>query len=198
MLTDSDEALVRGAQGGDRAAFEEMIRRTSRLIFARLYLETGDTHRAEDLLQETLLRAFRSLRELTDAKGFRPWLLKIAQNVVLDAARRDARQKRAAPGHENAAVLQTLADKEPSAEDQVARAELRGQVLAILRSLPEDYRLPLTLRYIGGADYETIQTQLGLTNGALRGLLHRGLKLLRARLPRDFENSYGERGASAP
>ena len=46
-------------------------------------------------------------------------------------------------------------------------------------SLPEEYRLPLWLRYFGGADYETIQAQLGLTNGSLRGLLHRGLKMLR-------------------
>jgi DNA-directed RNA polymerase specialized sigma24 family protein len=65
-------------------------------------------------------------------------------------------------------------------------------VLAILRSLPEEYRLPLTLRYIGGADYETIQMQLGLSNGALRGLLHRGLKLLRGRLPRDLRNDVHE------
>jgi RNA polymerase sigma-70 factor (ECF subfamily) len=59
-------------------------------------------------------------------------------------------------------------------------------VLAVLRSLPEDYRLPLTLRYIVGADAGEIGTQLGLTNGALRGLLHRGLKMLRDRLPPDF------------
>src|SRR5437899_8011840 len=98
-MTDAELALVRSAKGGDRAAFEEMVRRTSRLVFARLYLETGDTHRAEDLLQETLLNAFRSLRELADPKGFRPWLLKIAQNVVVDAARHDSRQKRVAPGH---------------------------------------------------------------------------------------------------
>jgi RNA polymerase sigma-70 factor (ECF subfamily) len=187
MTTDSDDALVRTAQNGDRAAFEEMVRRTSRLVFARLYLETGDTHRAEDLLQETLLNAFRSLGSLSDPKGFRPWLLKIAQNVVLDAARHDSRRKRASPGRGDAATLSTLADKQPLPEDQVEREELRRHVLAILRSLPEEYRLPLTLRYIGGADYETIQTQLGLTNGALRGLLHRGLKLLRARLPDDFE-----------
>src|SRR5438132_9158795 len=192
MITDSDEALVRVAQSGDRAAFEEMVRRTSRLVFARLYLETGDTHRAEDLLQETLLNAFRSLRELADPKGFRPWLLKIAQNVVLDAARHDSRQKRAAPRHMNATALQTIEGKELSPGEQAAREELRGQVLAILRSLPEEYRLPLTLRYIGGADYETIQMQLGLSNGALRGLLHRGLKLLRGRLPRDLRNDVHE------
>jgi len=192
MTTDPDEALVRSAQGGDRAAFEELVRRTSRLVFARLYLETGDGHRAEDLLQETLLSAYRSLRELANPKGFRPWLLKIAQNVVLDAARRDLRQKRAAPRRVNATALQTIEGKEPSPGEQAAREELRGQVLAILRSLQKQYRLPLTFRYNGGADYVTFQMQLGLSNGALRGLLHRGLKLLRGRLPRDLQNDVHE------
>jgi RNA polymerase sigma-70 factor (ECF subfamily) len=186
MIADSDEVLVRKAQDGDRAAFEELVRRTSRLVFARLYLDTGDTHRAEDLLQETLLNAFRSLSQLTDPKDFRRWLLKIAQNALLDAARRDSRQKRAAPPRSDATALLAVAGKEASPEDRVAQEELRGQVLAVLRSLPEEYRLPLTLRYIAGCDYERIQTQLGLSNGSLRGLLHRGLKLLRARLPRDF------------
>lgn len=197
MISDSDEALVRGAQGGDRAAFEEMVRRTARMVFARLYLETGDTHRAEDLLQETLLNAFRSLRDLADPKGFRPWLLKIAQNVAVDAARRELRRKRATPGRGNSTALATVPAKEPPPEEQVARQELRGHVLAVLRSLPEEYRLPLTLRYIASADYETIQTQLGLSNGALRGLLHRGLKLLRARLPREFEDNRDVRDDSA-
>ena len=71
-------------------------------------------------------------------------------------------------------------------EEEAQREELRQRVLAVLRSLPADYRLPLTLRYIVGADAEEIGTQLGLTNGALRGLLHRGLKMLRDRLPPDF------------
>jgi DNA-directed RNA polymerase specialized sigma24 family protein len=63
---------------------------------------------------------------------------------------------------------------------------MRAQVLAVLRSLPEEYRLPLTLRYLTGADYETIQMQMGVTNGSLRGLLHRGLKLLQERLPAEL------------
>ena len=71
-MTDPEEALVRRARSGDRAAFEELVRRTSRLVFARLYLETGDSHRAEDLLQETLLTAFRSIRELGEATGLSP------------------------------------------------------------------------------------------------------------------------------
>ena len=181
-MTDPEEALVRRARSGDRAAFEELVRRTSRLVFARLYLESGDAHRAEDLLQETLLTAFRSMRELGEAGSFRPWLLRIAQNTAIDAARRESRKKRAGPTPANAAVLPAIAGSEPSPDAQLAEKELREQVLAVLRSLPEEYRLPLTLRYIGGADYDTICMQLGLSNGSLRGLLHRGLKVLRGKL----------------
>jgi RNA polymerase sigma-70 factor (ECF subfamily) len=188
-MTDAEIALVRSAKEGDRAAFEELVRRTSRLVFARLYLETGDAHRAEDLLQETYLKAFRSLRELADPRGFRSWLLRIAQNAAIDAARSNLRQKRAATLQPLDSTSGNLTAREAPAEEHVEREELRGQVLAILRSLPEEYRLPLTLRYIGGADYETICTQLGLTNGSLRGLLHRGLRLLRAKLPHDFANN---------
>jgi RNA polymerase sigma-70 factor, ECF subfamily len=181
-MSDSDTDLVRKAQGGDRTAFEELVRRTSRLAFARLYLETGDAHRAEDLLQETLLLAYRSLSQLTALTGFRPWLLTIAQNVLVSAARREARLKRTAPPRTDTPLTAVPANAPPP-EEQAQRAELRERVLSVLRSLPEEYRLPLTLRYLAGADYETIGTQLGLTNGSLRGLLHRGLKMLRARLP---------------
>ena len=181
-MTESEEALVRSARKGDRTAFEELVRRTSRLVYARLYLETGDAHRAEDLLQETFLIAFRSLSRLEDPARFQPWLLKIAQNLVVDAARHDLRLKRAPPRQEPMAKLEQVASSAPRPEDQLVRQELREQVLAVLRSLPEEYRQPLTLRYLGGADYETISAQLGLSNGSLRGLLHRGLKLLRGKL----------------
>jgi RNA polymerase sigma-70 factor (ECF subfamily) len=185
-MSDSEESLVRNACVGDRSAFEELVRRTSRLVFARLYLETGDPHRAEDLLQETLLTAFRSLGKLNEPKAFRSWLLRIAQNVLTDAVRRDLRQKRAGPTQAGVSALAHVKDKSPPPDEQLAHGEMRAQVLAVLRSLPEEYRLPLTLRYLTGADYEAIQMQMGVTNGSLRGLLHRGLKLLRERLPAEL------------
>jgi RNA polymerase sigma-70 factor (ECF subfamily) len=197
-MTESDEALVRKAQAGERTAFEELVRRTSRLVFARLYLETGDSHRAEDLLQETWLRAYRALGKLHFPGNVRPWLLAIAQNVLTDQARAETRQKRLAPPRAGARALDNQPGHESLPEEEVQRAEVRGRVLAVLRSLPEEYRLPLTLRYIAGADYETIEIQLGLSNGALRGLLHRGLKLLRTRLAPELgleeeENIPGQR-----
>jgi RNA polymerase sigma-70 factor (ECF subfamily) len=184
-MSETDTALVRRARDGDREAFEELVRRTSRLVFARLYLDAGDAHRAEDLLQETYLLAFRSLHRLADPAGFRAWLLTIAHSALVDAARRDARRKRTTPPRSDT-PLSAIPGGGPRPDEAAQREEARQRVLAVLRSLPEDYRLPLTLRYIAGADAETIGTQLGLTNGALRGLLHRGLKMLRDRLPPDL------------
>ncbi len=177
-MIDSEASLVRRAQRGERAAFDELVRRTSRLVFARLHLDTGDTHQAEDLLQETLLTAFQSLGQLAEPDKFRPWLLKIAANTAINAARHDQRQKRTPPNN----GLQVVSAPPP--EQRLEEEERRQQLLGVLRALPEEYRLPLWLRYFGGADYETIQMQMGLTNGSLRGLLHRGLKMLRAECER--------------
>ena len=179
-MNESDEELVRRSQKSDRAAFEELVRRTARLVFSRLYLETGDSHRTEDLVQDTFLLAWRNIRQVHEPSGFRSWLFTLAHSAVIDAARRERRRKRFASGGGASHSLQEMTDASPSPDEAAEREESRQTVLSHIRSLPEEYRLPITLRYIGGADYETIGRQLGLTNGSLRGLLNRGMSRLRA------------------
>jgi RNA polymerase sigma-70 factor (ECF subfamily) len=178
--TADDALLVNRSRAGDRLAFEELIRRTGRLVFARLYLETGDTHEAEDLAQDTFLVAFRRVQQLQDARTFRPWLMSIAHSVLIDSIRRRSRLKRR--GRESDESLGTAADRNPSPPESVSSNDECQRVLAILRSMPQEYREPLTLRYLTGADYETIGRELGITNGSLRGLLHRGLAMLREQM----------------
>ena len=180
QMIEPETNLVERAQRGDHAAFEELVRRCSRLVFARLYLETGDTHQAEDLLQETLLIAFRTIGQLAHVERFRSWLLRIAQNIAIDAGRRRTVQKKALEREAN--KLRINGEAAPGPDEEVEQEEMRQKVLVILRSMPEEYRLPLTLRYLVGADYETIQMQTGLSNGALRGLLHRGMQRMRVEL----------------
>lgn len=170
---DAELILVRRAREGDVPAFEELVRRTTRLVYARLYLETGDPHQAEDLVQETYLRAFRSIQQVSDPAGFRAWLQQIAGTVAIDAWRRGSAKRRAEP------TRVMLENVEAPGIDDPGRAETREKVREILQSLPEEYRLPLTLRYLDGADYETITRQLGMSGTSLRGILHRGLQLLR-------------------
>jgi len=180
-LPESDQALVAQSQRGDRQSFEELVRRTARLIYSRAFLETGDAHRAEDLTQETLLIAWRKISQLTDPAGLRPWLMTILHNVIVDAARHDFRRKRRGKFGDPDAMLR-LADDSPTPAQTTQSNDERDRALAVLRNLPEEYRQVLTLRYIAGADYDEISRQLALTNGSLRGLLSRGLELLRKRM----------------
>jgi RNA polymerase sigma-70 factor (ECF subfamily) len=181
-MTDGTEALVMRSRGGDRAAFELLVRCTARWLFVRIYLDVGDAHRAEDLVQESFLRAWRKLGSLSDAKSFRPWLASIARAVVLDAAKRDSRLKRGGDAKLDQQSLLTLPDPAPSPSESVARSEQSTRLLAVLKDLPDEYRDVLTLRYLAGADYDTIATQLALSNGSLRGLLNRGMKLLEKKM----------------
>jgi RNA polymerase sigma-70 factor (ECF subfamily) len=122
------------------------------------------------------LRAYRSIRHLTEPRGFRAWLMTIRQTTLIDSYRRDGAIRRTPP---KKAGQEALENAPAPAEEVAGQPEMRDKVRAILQSLPEEYRLPLTLRYIDGADYDAIQMQLGLTPGSLRGLLYRGLQLLR-------------------
>ena len=188
-MTDSDESLVIKSRAGDRAAFEELVRRTARLVYTRAYLETGDNHRAEDLTQETYLIAWRSIGQVKEAAGFRAWLMSVLHSAVIDAARRENRKKRrqsprpgdSNPGRVDDAMLR-IADHAPDPAESAQRNEERQRALSILRSLPAEYQQVLMLRYLAGADYESIAQQLALSNGSLRGLLHRGMALLRKQM----------------
>ncbi|HET6251219.1 MAG TPA: sigma-70 family RNA polymerase sigma factor [Tepidisphaeraceae bacterium] len=183
-MNESDEALVQKSQRKDRAAFEELVRRTARLVYSRIYLDIPDPHRAEDLVQETFLIAWRSIEQVSYGTGFRPWLLSIARTATLDALRRDSRKKRTAPGKSSADTLTLAIDPQPGPLQSAEKQEQRQRVLEVLRLLPEEYRQPLMLRYFTGADYDTIGKQLGLTNGSLRGLLNRGMARLKEALDR--------------
>ena len=75
-----------------------------------------------------------------------------------------------------------LADPSPTPAESAQGNEEQQRALSILRSMPREYQQVLMLRYLAGADYEEISRQLALTNGSLRGLLHRGMAMLRAEL----------------
>ena len=190
-MDETEAALVRRSQALDRAAFEELVRRTGRLVFCRAYLETGDVHQAEDLTQETFLSAWRSIQQVSDPGGFRTWLLTIAKTVSVDSLRRQNRQKRSGTAVDGKTVFPKLPDPGEGPVENAQNSEQRQKMMDMLRSLPQEYREPLMLRYIAGADYETIGQQLGLSNGSLRGLLHRGIARLREEMK---QNEFGEDG----
>jgi RNA polymerase sigma-70 factor (ECF subfamily) len=180
-----DAKLVAAACRGDSAAFEELVRRTGKAVYARVYMEVGRADIAEDLTQETFLKAWREIKTLNSPEGFRGWLMTVAHHVVIDAARRKLRKKRDTGREASGTEVGALADDEMGPPELAEQGEEKNRVLAMLRQLPEEYRQVVAMRYLLGEDYEAIGRQLGVSNGSLRGLLSRGMAMLKDKYLRD-------------
>ena len=163
---DLERDQVLRAQGGDRGAFEEIVRATARLVWAYVHGLVKDPGWTEDIVQETYLRAWESIGWLKDPAAFRAWLFTTARRLAWRHAEVAGRSISVAEAPEAAA---------PPAEPE----DERDRVRAALARLPERYRLPVTLHFVNGMEYGEISETLGLANGSLRGLIARGTKKLR-------------------
>lgn len=165
-------ARIESALGGDEAAFEELIHTHSRRLFAIAYGVLQNAGEAEDVVQETLVKAWRLRRKVRDAERFEPWLTTIARNGALDLLRR----RRSVPLDEESRDFPSADAAPGNGLDEAARDACVHRALA---TLPEHYRVALSLRYLEGMDCRAVETAMGLSNGALRGILGRALETLR-------------------
>jgi RNA polymerase sigma-70 factor, ECF subfamily len=160
----------RAAIHGDRQAFEMIIRTHSRTLFAVAYGILQNREKAEDVVQDSLVKAWKMRWRVRDPEKFPAWLSMIARHRAHDVFRK----RRPIPiAHE---IIET---NQAHAPDTVAMDQ---QLHSALATLPELHRAALTLRYFEEMDYRTIENTLGLTNGALRGILGRALASLRKQL----------------
>ncbi len=153
-----------------------IIPNQSRALFAIAYAILQNREEAEDVVQDTLLKAWKTRWRVRDPEKFPAWLGTIARHRAHDLARRRRPLPLAVPPDE--AV-------EPDIEQSVdaAREKAVGaQVNTALEALPELHRMAVTLRYFEEMDYASIESTLGLSNGALRGILGRALMTMRKRL----------------
>jgi RNA polymerase sigma-70 factor (ECF subfamily) len=172
-MDSSEDAIYRAALQGDRAAFEVVIRSTSRNLFAIAYGILQNREEAEDVVQDTFVKAWKSRWRVRDSAKLPAWLATIARHRARDLARK----RRPEPLPEEFESTETVEFQGAS-----QNADLDGEVRSALAQLPELHRIAVTLRYFEELDYGTIEQTLGLTNGALRGILGRSLGLMRKRL----------------
>ena len=166
----SEREQYRAAIHGDREAFEMIIRMHSRTLFAIAYGILQNREEAEDVVQDSLVKAWKMRWRVRDPEKFPAWLSMIARHRAHDAFRK----RRPVPFTHEA-----IETSEANTPDTVAMDQ---QLHSALATLPELHRAALTLRYFEEMDYRTIENTLGLTNGALRGILGRALASLRKQL----------------
>jgi len=172
----TDRETIRRALRGDTAAFEEVIAAYSRKLYAVAYGVLQNAAEAEDVVQETFLKAYARRWLIRDPDKLPAWLCRTAWNRACDLLRR--RSKVFAPGERD--TMEAVADDAaPCPSANLCATERTEAVQRLLDTLPESHRVAITLRFMEGMEYREIEKTMGLSNGALRGILSRAMKTLR-------------------
>ena len=172
--TDDAEA-VRRARAGDQDAYEVLVVRYTAPAHRAAYF-FGAGSEAQDVVQDSFVKAYRALDRFRPGAEFRPWLLRIVANETRNAVR--SRRRR------GALAVRALAIPPPTPEPDivVSADESRRELLAAIRALPERERLVVVCRYfLELSEDETAQT-LGLPRGTVKSRSSRGLARLRERM----------------
>jgi RNA polymerase sigma factor (sigma-70 family) len=171
LSTQSDARLIELSREGHERAFEALVQRYRRPLHAycrRLLLP--DT-RAEDAVQQGLLRAWLALRDGTEVRDAKPWLYRIVHNAALNIRR--------GAGYDYAELSETLTGSGAPEEDLDRRIAVR-EALAGLAALPELQREALLQTAVDGHSHQDVAASLGVSEGALRGLVYRARSTMRA------------------
>lgn len=176
---ESDEKLMLRFQAGDARAFEDLVRRHRTPVFSFLLRLTGDRARAEDLCQETFLKAVRGAAGWAPRAPFRTWLYAIARNRAVDEARRQA-FRRADPIDD--APPAAAASGDPSPERSADDALLRPKLEAALAALPEEQREVFLLREYAGLRFAEIASVTAVPENTVKSRMRYALEGLRERL----------------
>ena len=165
-----DTALVRRALNGDQEAFASIVEKYKDPVFNVAYRMLGNPTEAEDVAQETFVRAYTQLRTYQEGRRFSTWLLSIASHLSIDQLRR--RRFLALP-LENAPFLEWIADLGAGPEQAALQLEASDEMQKVLSALPPKYRTVLVLRYWYDLSYEEIAEITDCNLGTVKSRLNR-------------------------
>jgi len=182
-MTDAERQAVARAKAGDGDAFGVVVRLHSRTLFRTAARIVGSAATAEDVVQETFLRAYRALARFDERHELLPWLQRIAVNAAIDELRRARREsplgRRDADGEWSDL---DPADAAPSPERRAASAGIGRAAARALGGLSEDERTAFVLRHLEGRPIAEISRALGKGDNATKQSIFRAVRKLRRAL----------------
>ncbi|QDV32438.1 sigma-70 family RNA polymerase sigma factor [Tautonia plasticadhaerens] len=181
---DDDQPLVEAARTGRAEAFGELVRRHQGRLYPTLLRLTGSAEDAQDLLQESFLRAYQKLGRFRGGSSFYTWLYRLSVNLALSHRRRRRGPARLSElGPEGGAGVDPpddLGRSDPTLPAELAERD--AAIQAALDALAPDHRAVVVLKEFDGLRYEEIAATLGVPVGTVRSRLHRARRELRERL----------------
>src|SRR5688500_2290571 len=176
----SDRELVAIAVTGFDGSFEELVRRYQRPISAYVYRMVGNYESALDLTQEIFIKVYNSLTRYRSEFKFSTWIYKIAHNAAVDHLRRNStREQSLVAGIEGDTFDLPIESARLSPEQESEQKERRGEIEAVVRALPANYRELIILRHSQDLSYEEIVEVTGLPLGTVKNRLFRAREMMR-------------------
>src|SRR6266516_7417087 len=170
-----DVELVELVLAGDQDVFAVLVERYKDAVQNLAYRMLGNATEAEDVTQETFVRAYTQLVTYKPAHKFSTWLLSIASHLAIDQLRR--RRFLALP-LEDVPFLEWIVDSDASPEQTTLQGEQQDEIQVYLQRLPGKYRAVIVLRYWYDFSYEEIARTLNLSPPLVKARLHRARELL--------------------
>ena len=181
-----DARLVALAQAGDREAFGQLVENHSRSLFALAFRVTGNEADADEVVQETFLRAFRSLKNFESRSNLGTWLYRIAMNCALDQKDREKWDPKYAVAisedpdpKENQVQLQA---RQPDQEQQIFSGQIQKKIGEAMSQLTKTERAAFTMRHLEGRSIDEICSTLGLKTNAAKNSIFRAVQKMRTAL----------------
>lgn len=183
MAEVADEILVKKAQGGDLAAYGELVRRYQDRVYGLTVRMLGASEDARDATQDIFIRTFRSLPEYDFRSGFATWLYRVSSNLCLDLLRRHKReQQHCLPLEEGKIREDRLQDDRPGPEELLLEQERLEGLRQAVDCLPEGYRLALVLHHYQELSYRQVAEVMELPEKTVATRIHRAKLMLREKL----------------
>ncbi len=171
---DDDSRAVDRYRAGEEEAFEELVMKYQRKIYAFVYRITGDAEESKDLTQRTFINALGAVRDFKGSSLFKTWLYQIAMNACRNHLTRERRN--------DIEIEDSLVRDEAGVLVSMVEKEKRKMVKKALEGLPERQRLSIILRVYEGLSCTETAGVMGCTEGAVKASYHHGVKRLKEML----------------
>ncbi|MCU0354454.1 MAG: RNA polymerase sigma factor [Cytophagales bacterium] len=179
----NDSVLVNLYRNGDEKAFEILVRRYKSRVYTAIYLIVKDSYTAEDLLQDTFIKAIGTIKSdrYNEEGKFLPWLMRIAHNLAIDYFRRDKRYPTIVM-EDGSNVFDSLDFSEDSAESIQIKQESHARLREMIDKLPAVQREVLIMRHYGDMSFQEIATATGVSINTALGRMRYALINLRKQM----------------
>jgi len=184
-LPEIDDTLIKEALKGDQKAFEQLVTRHQTSVYHIVFRIVRDKEVASDLVQETFMKAFSSLKSYRSEFRFSTWLYKIAANASIDFLRKKRIQAMSLDNPiqtKDGEVTIEIPDYTHHPEEEIIRRERAVSIQEAIDSLPDKYRRVIVARHKEEKSYEEIAGELNLPVGTVKARIFRARELLKKRL----------------